>query len=286
MDCSASTTVDFYPSSDAGESSQDIAGNAGEPASGAGSAGELQDNGGGGGRPACPDGSVSLDSTSHQLGLLHRYDFSEPTEWVCDGAGTAHGRIHGATFNPDSGRLGLDGVDDFVELPPGMVSNLDQGTLVAWFVWNGGRDWERVFDFGTTTAGDQVPGESAGHFFLTPRYNPGPGPSVNLSPNGGSMLATNGNEPLSLGELHQLAVIINGEAGGLEAMVDGVSMGEPWGEPIDLSGLDDDNGWLGQSQWSHDPHFLGEYDDFRIYGRALTASEIEQLVAAGPDGGL
>ena len=37
------------------------------------------------------------------------------------------------------------------------------------------------------------------------------------------------------------------------------------------------NNYLGKSQFSTDPAFLGSIDDFRIYGRALTAAEVNSL---------
>jgi signal transduction histidine kinase/DNA-binding response OmpR family regulator/ligand-binding sensor domain-containing protein/protocatechuate 3,4-dioxygenase beta subunit len=46
--------------------------------------------------------------------------------------------------------LQLDGTDGFVELPPNIFSNLDQGTIEAWVKWEGlGRQgWNRVFNYG------------------------------------------------------------------------------------------------------------------------------------------
>jgi len=47
--------------------------------------------------------------------------------------------------------------------------------------------------------------------------------------------------------------------------------------------MTDYNNWLGRSQWTRDPFFNGEYNEFRIWDGALTAQEIANHYAAGPD---
>jgi hypothetical protein len=50
-----------------------------------------------------------------------------------------------------------------------------------------------------------------------------------------------------------------------------------------LSRLDDQNNWLGRSQWAFDNELAGTYHEFRVYSRALTAAQIAASFAAGPD---
>jgi hypothetical protein len=45
----------------------------------------------------------------------------------------------------------------------------------------------------------------------------------------------------------------------------------------------DVNNWLGRSQFLADPGFEGSFTEFRIYGSALSASEVAASFAAGPD---
>lgn len=49
--------------------------------------------------------------------------------------------------------------------------------------------------------------------------------------------------------------------------------------PADLGATDQN--WIGRSQWSNDPDFVGSIDDFRIYNRALDAHELKEII--GPD---
>ena len=41
--------------------------------------------------------------------------------------------------------------------------------------------------------------------------------------------------------------------------------------------------WIGKSQWSADPYFAGDYDEFRIYEGTLSAEEIAQNNKLGAD---
>jgi len=50
-----------------------------------------------------------------------------------------------------------------------------------------------------------------------------------------------------------------------------------------LRDIDDRNNWLGRSQWVQDLLMTARYDEFRIYDRALSESEVAALYARGPD---
>ena len=50
-----------------------------------------------------------------------------------------------------------------------------------------------------------------------------------------------------------------------------------------LSAIDDVNNWLGRSNYTIDNELEGDYDEFRIYGAALSADEIANSFKAGPD---
>ena len=45
--------------------------------------------------------------------------------------------------------------------------------------------------------------------------------------------------------------------------------------PSDLGAID--YAYIGKSQFGADPYFDGQIDEFRVYGRALDATEIETL---------
>ena len=63
---------------------------------------------------------------------------------------------------------------------------------------------------------------------------------------------------------------------------DGLQIG--WRDvPFRLQDLDDVNNWLGRSQWSADSNSNVEYDEVRIYSKALSWYDIYGHYLAGPD---
>ncbi len=172
------------------------------------------------------------------------------------------------TNEPSRGKvLGLDGVTNFVSLP---LSVANASTFAAWVKWRGGADWQRIFDFGSSTTN---------YFFLTPRAN------------GGMMrfaITTNGNTaeqqinaPFALptNSWVQVTVTLDGTKGvlyldGNPVATNGALTIRPWQ-------ILAKNNYLGKSQWP-DPLFAGEISSFRIFGRPLSGAEIRDLAWAHP----
>jgi hypothetical protein len=276
--CNAVTVVDLLP--EAGSVGLGPTGVAGAPASTSGLA-------------ACT--AAAGEASTLVEGLRNRYDFSGTGTMLCDLVEGRHGSIQGGAALDGSGTLGLDGVDDYVALPSGMVSRFASVTLVAWFTWRdpNTKAWSRVFDFGQTKDQDGVPGTSVAHFFFTPLDATGQdtasGTSANFSLNGNDQAYVNGQNPLPLGVQQQIAVVFDGVAARLASYVGGNAQGQAdvvnvsTRATMSLRDLWDRNCWLGQSEWVQDAHMNGVYDEFRIYDRALTQAEIQTLLDAGPD---
>lgn len=264
--CEASTTIDLLPVEPDARQHQSDAGSAEDAA----------------------DATSSPNARSRVTApLLHRYDFSGSGTVLRDLVGDANGSIRGGASLDGGGTLTLDGIDDYVLLPGGLISSHESVTLVTWFTWLGDEDgvpaaWHRVFDFGATSEGGEQSGTAVALFFFTPLYVPGPGDSANFTVIGDRMVSVDGAEPFPIELEQQIAVVFNGEAGTLESYVNGVSEGRST-TSLRLSDLPDQNCWLGQSQWSHDAMMHGSYNEFRIYGAALTRDEIRVLLASGPE---
>jgi hypothetical protein len=133
-----------------------------------GSAGQ----GGAGGGDQCPDdpnktapgkcgcGAADEDSVMGagcgplQESILHRYSFEND---VKDLVGTAHGTLM-AGASIANGALVLSGGQNgqYLDLPNGLISTLTNATLEAWVTWTGtaGGDWQRIFDFGSSTVAE------------------------------------------------------------------------------------------------------------------------------------
>ena len=177
---------------------------------------------------------------------------------------------NGATITNSAGLgkvLSLDGSKQYVSLPfP--VANCS--TIATWVKWNGGADWQRIFDFGTGTNS---------YLFLTPRaYGAGlrfaittNGPAGEQQINAPFVLPTN--------SWCHVAVTLDGSKGilyfdGAPVATNAISI-RPWQTLAR-------NLQIGKSQFSADPLFSGEISSFRIFGRPLSAAEIRDLAYAPP----
>lgn len=186
------------------------------------------------------------------------------------------GRYNGSLQNhpaitnvPARGKvLALDGVTNFVFLPHSVAN---ASTFAAWVKWNGGADWQRIFDFGSDTTN---------YLFLTPQASNGALRfAITTNGNGGEQ-QINAPAALPTNSWCHVAVTLDGSMGVL--YLDGLPMAtnsaltiRPW-QTLAKSN------YLGKSQWAADPLFAGEISSFRIFGRALSPAEILALACAHP----
>jgi hypothetical protein len=178
---------------------------------------------------------------------------------------------NGAAITNEPGRgnvLNLDGHAQYVLLPD-PVANCS--TIAAWVKWNGGPVWQRIFDFGTDTTN---------YFFLTPMADSGNMRfAITTASNGGEQ-QINAATPLPIGSWCHVAVTLDGTQGLL--YLNGVPIGTNSSLTIRPWQILAKNNYLGKSQWPADPLFSGEIGSFRIFGRALSGSEIQDLAYAHP----
>ncbi len=161
-----------------------------------------------------------------------------------------------------SNAIALDGVNDFVSAPAGVVDDLNNVTVSAWVYWNGGGAWQRIFDFGNNTAQNM---------FLT-------------TANGNGVLQftiiNNGNTQNVYGP--QLAVntwthvAVTLSKNGMKMYVNGNNVAQYEGATVSPSDFKPVNNYIGKSQWP-DPLLKGLIDDFRVYNYELTALEIANM---------
>jgi hypothetical protein len=240
---------------------------------------------------------------AHEPGtLIHRYSFGEASgsTTVSDSVGTAHGELRNPTATSDfngTGRLLLAGgawnavpEPAYVNLPNGLVSSLTSVTLEAWVRWSGPADssWQRIFDFGRNSAVD-----GAGNFLEDTYVNPGLS-YMFLSPRSGAntirfaIKQGDGPElpvldvpPMPVNTDTHVAVVYDTAAGAARLYVNGQRLATgPITHP--LSVVEDLNVYLGRAQWT-DPHFAGEFDEFRVYRGTFLDDEVAAAFAAGAD---
>ncbi len=178
-----------------------------------------------------------------------------------NGAATTNENLRGNVLN-------LDGVTNYVSLP---LSVGNASTFAAWVKWNGGADWQRLFDFGASTTN---------YFFLTPRASTGAMRFAITTNGAGGEQQINCTTALPTNSWCHIAVTLDGTNGLVYLN------GSPVGTNLSLKRRPwqtlSRNNFLGKSQFTNDPLFGGKIDSFRIFGRALSAAEIRDLAWAQP----
>jgi hypothetical protein len=160
-----------------------------------------------------------------------------------------------------SNALALNGTSGFVQLPA-TVANHNQITVATWVYWNGGANWQRLFDFGN----DETQG-----MFLTPKS------AANVLRFG---IRSNGvyefiDAPaLPTGVWTHVAVTLG--AGGGRLYVNGQQVGQSTTMTLRPTDIMPVANYIGRSQFA-DPLLNGRVDDFSIYNYALSATDIAAL---------
>ena len=223
------------------------------------------------------DGSVEYAGTAPvaatpKPGQYSYWKFNDSTgNRAIDSWGARHGILTGGTGSTKGVQdkaVQLNGANGHVALPAGVVSTLNDFTIAGWIRIDASSTWSRIFDFGTGTTN---------YMFLTPvsgnntiRYA--------IKVNGGAEQQLNSSLSLGTGEWRHVAVTLSGTAATL--YIDGVSAGTNNNMSFKPSGLGiTDKNYIGRSQFSADPYLNAAVDEFRIYNRALTASEINTVYA-------
>jgi sRNA-binding protein len=185
----------------------------------------------------------------------------------------------GATGPRVPGKIGnalkLSGNGDYVQLPDGIVSGLHDFTISAWVNPSQNNAWSRVFDFGTGTND---------YMFLTLSAGGGPLRFAITTSGNGAEQQINDTTTLPLNTWSLVTVTLSGQTGTL--YVNGQPVGTNTNMTLTPADLGDTNqNWIGRSQFPADPYLSGTVDDFNIYSRALSASEVATLASGQPGAG-
>jgi hypothetical protein len=211
-----------------------------------------------------------------QADIIHRYSF---TNDASDSVGGANGTLMGNAI-VSGGQLVLDGTPGtYLDISPigPDIGNLNDATIEAWVTWDEPNNlyWERIFDFGNDTTT---------YMFLSTHPNAhGPRFAITIDGNGDESQVETGS-PFPFGVETHIAITIDSVNQIGTMYVNGQVAGVIYGYTATPSAMGvTSNNYLGKSQWP-DPYFNGSFNEFRIYGRALSAAEIAASYAGGPDG--
>jgi hypothetical protein len=210
--------------------------------------------------------------------LVHRYSFNGSGSTIADSVGTAHGTCRNCTVASGAVDLAAGVSGDYVELPAGLIHNLTELTFEVWVDCESSTIRQHIIDFG-----DNVSGSGTSFFMLEPKSGDGYlATYVNFtsaSADAANDWSAVDNTALSLAGVQHLAVTFNGTR--LQLFLNGVLQATTTTAAQSLSSIADTHNWLGRSQFSANPELDGILYEFRIYSKALTATEVQASFDAG-----
>lgn len=156
-----------------------------------------------------------------------------------------------------------------VTMPAGLLADACEATIATWVYINSNSNaFSRIWDFGQDTTT---------YMFLTP--------ITNIDNFARFAISVRGNQheqgikaPLAVPTLKWTHVALVIGASGATLYFDGAEVGSNTTmtlRPADLGRTI--NNYIGRSQFSTDPYFDGNIDEFRVYDRALSAEEVQAL---------
>ncbi|WP_127502572.1 glycoside hydrolase family 127 protein [Actinoplanes solisilvae] len=175
------------------------------------------------------------------------------------------GYVTGRTGNA----LNLDGTAGYAALPSGILSGASNFTVALWARLDTVTTWSRLLDFGTGTSA---------YMFISPRSSAG-GLRFAITTGGSGSEQRIDGPALAVNAWTHVSVTRSGNLGVL--YVNGAEVARNTGLTLSPSSLGaTTRNWLGRSQYA-DPYLDGALDNVRLYGRALSASEVSSLYSSG-----
>ncbi len=209
--------------------------------------------------------------------LTHRYSFEGRGSTAIDSRGGANGRTIDVELN-GNGSVELDGYEQYVELPNGLLDNLNSATLEAWIRWEGGYMEQSIFAFGQT---QRFPAFGAKQLSLIAGRGPQQVVAFTLNTTNNGVAQVDGAS-LPTGAMIHVATVIDANTHEARLFIDGARVNAiPQNHP--LTGLTDDHSWLGRPLAEQSPYFYGAIFEFRTYNTALTDEAIKASALLGPD---
>jgi hypothetical protein len=183
-----------------------------------------------------------------------------------DASGHGHnGQVLGAPDYAPGQRgqaLEFDGVDNHVRLPENVAQG-NEFSFAAWVHWDGGSNWQRIFDFGNGTGS---------YLFLTPSN----GSNMRFAIKNGGAEQIVQTSALPIGQWTHVGVTLGG--GSAKLYVNGTLVGTNNAVTIRSGDFDPALNYLGESQFAADPLFKGRLDDIVIRDTILTQAQIAGLM--------
>jgi hypothetical protein len=238
-------------------------------------------------------------SLTNDANLKHRYSFRDTvgSSTVVDSVGGANGTI----VSPLTGGLPvtLDGeqanfpsnnvyqTSGYIKLPVGIISERGDITIDMWCGMNEAKPWARIFDFGSSSKGNDSHNDGNGitSLFFSPLPGGNANPIFDSTMSFGQVQLV-GTSPFVIGTEQHVTLVYSYNQNTMKLYINGalVNSATPaFGNTLQT--LDDQNVWLGVSQWQ-DPVLNGWINELRIYEGAFADSDVAASDLAGPHVGL
>jgi hypothetical protein len=206
--------------------------------------------------------------------VQHRYSFNGEGKTAIDSIGNLDGTIIGGATLKREGFVELDGVNDWIELPAGLVSRLKNLTIETWVSWQGPStsQWQNIL----------LLGNGSSHLmYLTPNAQ---NKARFAMSNGGPERKAYGTVPIPFDGniVTHMAATIDGETHTAYLHIDGIFKASVTQVP-DLSGFEDTNNFFGKPLNLGFPSFKGRIHEVRILGKTLTQDKVKESFDLGPN---
>lgn len=163
--------------------------------------------------------------------------------------------------------LMFDGANNYVTLPPNIANN-NAFSFAAWINWQGGGNWQRIFDFGNSTTH---------YMFLSPNAA-GTNLRFAMRNGGGEQIVQTAQLPA--GSWQHVAVTLSGSTARI--YLNGQQVAQNTGMSITPASFSPRVNFLGESQFIADPLFNGLLDEVLITDYAMSAAQIAGLLTNTP----
>ncbi|HEU5071717.1 MAG TPA: LamG-like jellyroll fold domain-containing protein [Verrucomicrobiae bacterium] len=159
--------------------------------------------------------------------------------------------------------LVFDGTNNYVQLPPdlGRATNF---SFAAWVNWDGGANWQRIFDLGNDTSQ---------YLFLTPSSGSGTLRLAIKNGGGEQIVETAG---LASNQWQHVCVTLAGNTARL--YTNGVLAASAGGFTLTPASFAPKFNFLGRSQFSADPLLRGRLDEVQFADYAFTPAQVAALI--------
>ena len=229
---------------------------------------------------ALPSAAVAAEPTTD--GLVAHYPLEGTGTTVADASGNGLDAtvVGGAELGPDG--VVLDGVDDYVDLPDDLMAGLDAITVAFDVLIHPDLTGNyMIYGLGNTT-------DWYGDGYLFSEGNPlrTAIASGNWTTEQNLEATPPSNAPRGVWTHVAYTLAPDGTA---VLYQDGVEIARRTGVTVTPGSIGDGvttANYIGRSVYTPDPYFEGAVHDFRIYDRALTEAEIDDIVLANVDGEL